>query len=217
MVANIIVLAGSLAGFILGIILFMNPNKPLFAKMITLAIGCVAYGRCFQIVRMLTSAKVTTEFQLGFLGVIGSLIFLFSVNFGLLDKTVDDKSKKNRAYRLIPIAAPLAALVLYLVFLGFADTNALTKIVGAALTFFAVQSSYFNLKHLIFPDKNGGVLSGLRVYNLLALVYSFLCIFEMIALSRGNLAINLVISVVMGIVVFLMIPTAIKGVKRWNN
>ena len=45
--------------------------------MITLAVGTMAFGRLYQVVRLLTGGEVVEKFQLGTLGVIGSLLFYY--------------------------------------------------------------------------------------------------------------------------------------------
>ncbi len=67
------------------------------------------FGRLYQVVRLLTVGDIFDRFQLGILGVLGSLLFLFSANFGMMDSLADDGSKEYVKYRIIPLAAPAAA------------------------------------------------------------------------------------------------------------
>ena len=76
--------------------------------MITLAVGCMTFAKLYQAVRILTSGDILNEFQLGVIGVIGSLLFIFSANFGLMDSLADDGSKEYFRYRIIPLVAPAA-------------------------------------------------------------------------------------------------------------
>lgn len=185
--------------------------------MITLAVGCMAFGRLYQTVRLLTGGSINNVFQLGVLGVIGSLMFLFSANYGAMDSIADDGSKKFGKYRIIPIAAPIAITALYLIFICFASLPMLTKVVGGLVALFAVQSSYYNLKHLIFPDVDFGIINCIKLYNLLALIYSFLCIAELIALSREREIATLIIGVFMGIVLLALVPALERGMKKWTT
>ncbi|MEE3427884.1 MAG: hypothetical protein VZQ55_02750 [Ruminococcus sp.] len=216
MISNTFIWICSLVSFIVGAIMFFKPSKPLFAKMITMAIGCIAFGRIFQVVRLMTDSEALKKFQLGFLGVIGSLVFLFAVNFCIVDKAVDDRSPKNQKYRFIPIVFPILAAAFYMIFIGFADVNLIVKICGAVLTLFVVQSIYFNAKHIFFPDLETGVLGALKPYNILALIYAYLCLAEIIALSGDYYILDLALSFVMGIVIILLIPAVAKGVKKWK-
>ena len=216
MLENIIVLAAAMVGFIYGILRFLKPHKALYPQMITLGVGCIAFGRLYQIVRLATGGRIMGEFQLGFLGAIGSLAFFFSANFGTIDGIADDGSKKFRKSRMTALLAPAAALILYVAFILFAEYTPFAKFGGAVLVFFVMQTSYFNLKHFLLPDVDYGIVNCLKEYNLTVLFYSFLCIAEFIALYSGHSVSEFVISILMGITVICIVPMVSKGVKKWT-
>ena len=216
LISNIFVCVCALISFIYGITQFFKPKKAIYAQMIVLGVGCIAFGRLYQVVRLLTGGDILHEFQLGILGVIGSLMFFFSANFGAIDSLADDKSKKYSKYRLIAFAAPLAALALYIVFLLFFDALRLWKIVGAVVTFFIMQTTYYNLKHLIFPDVDYGVINCLKPYNAAVLFYALFCIADIIAMSRESQIAVAIVSAEIGITVLLITPLLAKGVKKWT-
>lgn len=217
LIANIIVCVCALAGFIYGGIQFFRPKKALYAQMITLSLGCITFGRLFNIVRLITGGTLSDHFQLGFLGLIGSLMFFFSANYGTVDSLVDEGSKKLKKYRLIAIAAPVVIVAMYVVLFLLSDIPTLWKILGAVLTLFAMSASYFNLKHLIFPDVEFGVVKCLRTYNLLALIYTAAIFTECVALSRDNELLTLISCCVTGIVTAAMIPTVVRGIEKWKT
>lgn len=216
LIANIITCVCAFIGFRYGSIVFFKPKKAVFPQMITLAVGSMAFGRLYQAVRLLTGGEIYMEFQLGVFGVIGSLLFLFSANFGAMDSIADDKSKAFTKYRIVSFAAPVAAAVLYVLFALGTDLPVFAKIVSAAITVFVMQASYFHLKHLIFPDVDYGVIKCLRLYNLLALIYSFLCMAEMIAIGIGNEICILIVGVLMGAILISIVVSAERGIKKWT-
>ena len=216
LIANIIVCICAFIGFIYGIIQFFKPRKAVYAQMIALAVGCVAFGRLYQVVRLLTGGDMFNGFQLGVFGVIGSLLFLFSANFGAMDSLADDRSREFIKYRLISLAAPVAALVLYIIFVWFTDLPRSVKIASALVTVFVMQASYFHLKHLIFPDVDLGIIKCLRRYNLLALIYTFLCMAEMVVIGLGNETGILIVGVLIGSVMIGVIISAERGIKKWT-
>ena len=216
LIANIIICICAFIGFIYGMIKFFKPRKAVYAQMITLAVGCVAFGRLYQVVRLLTGGDMTSGFQLGVFGVIGSLLFLFSANFGAMDSLADDRSREFIKYRLISIAAPVSALVLYIIFVWFTDLPRSVKIASALVTVFVMQASYFHLKHLIFPDVDLGIIKCLRRYNLLALIYTFLCMAEMVVIGLGNETGILIVGVLIGSVMIGVIISAERGIKKWT-
>lgn len=217
LIANIVACGCAFIGFVYGVLKFFRPKKAVYAQMITLSVGCMALGRLYQVVRLLTVGDIFVRFQLGILGVIGSLLFLFSANFGMMDSLADDGSKKYSKYRIIPLAAPAVYIAAYLVFFLFSDCEPLVKIAAGILTVFVSGSSYFNLKHLIFPDVDFGVIKSLKLYNILALAFAALCVIEMIAVSRGSDAGILITSVLFGLTLLAITPTVERGIKRWTT
>ena len=217
LISNIFVFVCSLISFIYGITQFFKPKKAIYAQMIVLGVGCITFGRLYQVVRILTDGDIVNDFQLGILGIIGSLMFFFSANFGAMDSLADDRSKEYTKYRIIAFAAPITALLLYVIFILFGDVSRLWKIVGAIMTFFIMQTTYYNLKHLIFPDVEYGVINCLKPYNALVLFYALLCIADMIALTRENEVAVAAVSAQIGITVLLIIPMLVKGVRKWTT
>ena len=217
LITNIFTCVCAFIGFIYGIAKFFKPRKALYAQMITLAVGCMAFGRLYQTVRLLTGGEIYNEFQLGVLGAFGSLLFFFSANYGLMDSLADDGSKTFLKYRIIPLVAPLTAAVLYFIFILPYELPGIFKLIGAFLTLFVMGTSYYNLKHLIFPDVDFGVINCLKAYNLIVLLYSMMCIVEMISISRGAEILTTVIGVIIGIMLVIVVPVAERGIKKWTT
>lgn len=217
LIANIIVCVCAFIGFIHGIVKVLIPKKAVYAQMITLAVGCVAFGRLYQVVRLLTGGDMFNGFQLGVFGVIGSLMFLYSANYGAMDSLADDGTRKFLKYRLISIAAPVAALGLYVLFIFYTELPRSVKIASALVTIFVMHASYYNLKHLIFPDVDYGIIKCLKPYNLLALLYTFLCLAEMIVIGLGSEIGILTIGVLIGVILIGIVITLERGMKKWTT
>lgn len=218
LIANIIVCVCAIGGFVYGGAQFFRPKKALYAQMITLSLGCIAFGRIFNIVRLLTGGSLTDGFSLGFLGMIGSLMFFFSANYGTVDSIVDEGLKQYKNYRLLALAAPFMAAVMY-VGLFLVDTEMLFiyQLLGAVLMVFIMLASYYHMKHMIFPDVDFGVGKCLRPYNLLGLLYAGSIFVEFYALSQDNELFTLIICIVTGLIISLMIPTIVRGIKKWTT
>lgn len=217
LIANIIVCVCALAGCNYGGIKFFRPKQALYAQMITLSLGCIAFGRMFNIVRLLTDGNLTDHFQLGILGMIGSLMFFFSANFSAVDTHLDNGAKEYTKYRLIPLAAPGLFAVLYIVLFLLSDVSQLWKIQGGVLTLFAMAASYYHLKRLIFPDAAFGIVKFLKPYNLLALIYTASIFAECVAMSRSNEVLTLICCCVTGLVTAAIIPTVVRGIAKWKT
>jgi hypothetical protein len=216
LIANLITCICAFIGFVYGIVKFFKPKKAVYAQMITLSVGCMAFGRLYQVVRLLTEGDITDSFQLGILGFIGSLLFLFSANFGAMDSLADDGSKKFIKYRIIPFAAPVVLVAVYLIFAFLLIIKGGAFIIGAVITFFAAQASYFNLKHLIFPDVDYGVIKCLKPYNLIALIYSLTCVLEIVFINSENGIAVLIIGLIMSGLLIAIVPSVERGMKKWT-
>ena len=217
LIANIITWLCAFGSFIYGAVVFFRPKKAVYAQMITLFAACMSFGRLYQVVRLITVGDVLKHFQLGVVGVVGALLFLFSANFGVMDSLADDGSKAFMKYRLIPLAAPILITGLYAGLILPGDFLAFVKIVSGVICAVAACASYYNLKHLIFPDVDFGVIKCLKTYNFLALVFEFLCVAEVIANSRGNETAVLVIGILMGAVLIAVVPAVERGIKKWTT
>ncbi len=217
MTTNIIVCACAFVSFIYGCVKFFHPRKALFAKMVTLAAGSVGVGRLYLIVRLLIGGDILSRFQLGELGLIGSFFFFFSANYGLMDSLADDGSKKNRKYRLLALIAPVAAAVIFATMILAGDVSRQIKIQSAVMTILIMGTTYYCLKHFLFPDVDYGVINCLKSYNLLVLLFSFMCLVEKIAIGRQNGVLLLITDVLIGIVILLMTPAMARGIKKWTT
>ena len=216
LIANIITCVCAFVGFIYGSITSFKPKKAVYPQMITLAVGCMAFGKLYQVVRLVTSGEIFGQFQLGVFGYIGSLLFLFSANYGAMDRIADDKSKAFRKYRIIGLAAPCVVAVLYAFFIFSTELPVMAQIVSVVTVVLAMNASYFHLKHLIFPDVDYGVIKCLRPYNFSALIYTFLCLVEMIVIGTGNEISILIIDILMGVILIDIIVLSERGIKKWK-
>lgn len=214
LIANIIACAGALGGFVFGAVRYFRPKEAAYVQMITFSAGVAFFGRLYQIIRMITVGYTVNQFHSGNLAVAGSLLFLFAANFGIMDSLGDDGSKELGKYRIIPIAAPVSAIALYVIFFPFSNLSVVMKIVTCVITLLAALASYFNLKHLILPDTDLGAVRCMRPFNLLALIYDFLCIAEFIMMTNRIDWATLAVCAVSGVIMPLIIIFADRGIKQ---
>ena len=215
-ISELIVLICALIGFVYGMIKYSGLNKPPFPQIIVFAVGCVACGRLYLVVQNLTGTDLTDKFHLGVLGVIGSLLFIFSANFAAADSVGDKGSLKVGKYRLIAAAAPLTALLFYVISSVVVQKTTLELILGLGLTVMVMCTSYFNLKHLLLSHTDNGLMNRLKAYNILALIYAFLCMVQQFALAINSEIAALITGILIGAVMLFIIPAIEIGVKKWK-
>ena len=67
-------------------------------------------------------------------------MFLFSANFGAMDRLADDKSNTFRKCRIIAFAAPCAVAVLYALFIFSTELPIMAQVVSAVTTLLAMRA-----------------------------------------------------------------------------
>lgn len=207
----------ALAGFLYGLHQFFGRKRILYMQMIVLGVGCAMMGRFLETLLIFAEDELPVGFHIGVLGIIGSFLFFFTANYGQMDSLVDDGSKKFLKYRLIGLIAPAFFLLLFVVYLLMTGFNENTS-VYASETAAVCIASYYNLKHLVIEDVDFGIIRSIRGYNLLALIYGFLCMSQMIVFSLRVPDVIIVISyVLLSIVMLIFIPVLARGVKKWTT
>ncbi len=213
--ANLCVLIGAAAGFGYGVVVFFASKSPLYARMITGAVGCAMLSRLSDVVRALAGFVDIYGFQLSMLSTVGVFLFLLTANAGLMDGLADDGTKKFSKYRLMALAAPCAILLLNIpIFLS--DALQVTKIASLVVSLIIAAASYFNLKHAIFPDVEFGVIHCVRNYNLCALAYAFLHMAELVVIACGFTPALIVLGLLLAVDSALILPVLKKGIQQWQ-
>ena len=213
---NLAVFLAALSGFLRGAPRYLRPRKPLYASIIVMGMGCVALGRLFQCVRLLTGFPLTGGFQVGVLGVMGAFSFFFSSNYGQIDSLVDDGGPAFRRYRALAWAGPAGIAVLYVpVLLG--PQGPADKAIGAVVAAVIAAACYFHVKHLLIPDVDYGVVRCLRRFNALALLFAALCMLESIALAYSSGALLIASGVLLTAAAAAVVPVMDRGVRAWRT
>ena len=204
-------------GFSYGIFRFFREKSALYIRMIVFSVGCAMFGRLFESLQLIANGYIAGGFHVGVLGIAGSFLFLFSANYGQMDSIVDDGSEQFKKTKLISLIAPLAVLGMWCILVVSKGFNKTTVAYGVE-TLVIAPAVYFNFKHLIIEDVDFGLIRAIRLYNLLAIVYAFLCMAEMFVKSFNNpLVFIIIIYVLQCLVLLAIIPVLERGVKTWTT
>ena len=215
-IAEIVPLAATLFSLIYGLKYFFKKGKPLFLQSITMAMGCHALGSIYHLCQTLTTDTVLEGFTPAYLGRIGFFLFLITASYGQMDRIVDDGSKKIRPSRIIALAAPICAILLYLPNGFMEDLPTVTKIAVMLVWIPGTVSVYYNLKHSIIPDFDFGFIKAIKPYNVLATCLGFaelLCLTAWDFLYGTQLVIT---SFVFAVLCIAMMLEAKKGAEKWT-
>ena len=209
-----VVVLMSIIALVYGLYVSTSRKMPLYFQLSVATVACLLLGYIFDICDYIVNVSLPEGYLIGYLGSIGSFLFLLTGSIGYMDGIVDDGSPQTKKYRYIALIGPIVAAAL-LVPNIFADVPTSTKVVYSILWIPAMFSSYFNLKHAIIPDMGFGFVKAIRPFNLSALSFTFL---QLIHLTLWNYCdwIPLLISgFIFGSSCIVMVVMADKGVKKW--
>ena len=207
----------TLFAFIFGAINYFKKGKPLFCQLVTCAMGCFTMAYIFELLQIFITKNIETGFQVGNLGIIGGMAFLFTASFGELDDKVDDKKDKSLLkYRLIALLAPLLILLIYVPSL-FTSNTIETKIVTLIQFIFIGPAAYYSFKHLLLPNDKLGIVKPIKIYSLIELLIELFITLELSAINHGSTLFMIIFVVISSILFILIIPFLKKGVKKWTQ
>lgn len=201
--------------FIFGAVNFFKKKTAMYAQLITCSMGCFAMSYLFELLLVYATGEIRSGFQVGNLGLIGGMAFLFSASYGQMDGLVDDRSKEFLKYRLIALIAPLAILLLYLPSL-FGSVQLQTKLVTLLQFLFIGPAAYYNLKHIIIPDVDLGIIKSIRGYNITALILELFVTLELVSTNLEMKIPMIAFAVALSITFVLIIPMLKRGMKKWT-
>ena len=205
----------ALSGVVLGFDC-LRPRKPLYSMMIVMGLGCFAIGKVYTLTRQLTGLETSGIFHVGILGTVGAFAFFFSSNFGQIDSLVDDGSRGNMIYRIIPLTAVAAMTGIY-AFILLSPAAAAEKITDGLALSAAAAAGYYHLKHLLIPDVDNGIVKCLRGYNALALIFGFGAALELTASAYSLERLGYAACAAESIVLVLIVPIMKRGVRNWSR
>lgn len=213
---RLFVVIASLSGVVYGLFRTSKEKMPQYFMMIVSGVGCAAMGRSFEVLQQLLSGINTMGFQIGILGVVGSILFLFTANQCLIDRLVDDDSGGMKKYRILGLIAPMFFLIMEIAVV-LSGSGLEQNMVLGSIAFVAMLARYFHFKHLLLPDIHGELIRGLRGYNLTALLYETLCMGERLCMAYNAPMLSMmIVYILMGLSLAALIPILEIGVKKWT-
>ena len=197
-----------------GIFSVITKKLPLYFQLSLCVVACLMLGYIFDICDYVVNIALEEGFFIGYLGSIGSFLFLLTASIGYMDGIIDDGSSQMKKCRYISLIAPVLAAALWIPNV-LADVPVGTKIVYSVLWIPAMCSSYFNLKHAIIPDMGFGFVKAIRPFNIAALAFTFLQLIHLTLWNYCGWILLLISGIVFGSSCIVMVVMADKGVEKW--
>ena len=205
------------AAFAVGALRLFRKGIPKYFKLYVCAAGCYMLEELWVFVNLLLGnggqdGLVTVRL----FGFFGCLCFMLSANANEFDLVVDDV--RDRKARLISLAAPVALLALYALYV-FSPSNtkpAAADIVGLISISPALFAARYSLKHLLLPVDAMGFLPAIRGIDIAALVFyaaNYLYPHADLYCSKTVMAIY---DLALAVMLFAVMLLCMKGAKKWK-
>ncbi len=215
-VTNIYLLICACAGLIYGLTASYRRKQPLYFRLMIFPMACQVFLRAFYIVTLLCYGDLPDGFNIGFLGFAAFFLFLYLPNVGVIDHLLDENGRGYKKYRLLALILPAAELALAVLTMLYDGFELDVRISCAVLLLLAALAGYFNLKHLIMPDIEGGIVRALRSFNALCIALELLTLAEVglyCASLRGS--VFAIIQALLGVMYVVFLPLLNKETKKW--
>ena len=215
-IANLIILAASLFGFLYGTFTILIRKNPLYLKMVVLAMACITISRGYVLLQHLVGRSEPEIFHVGMLGLLGCFLFFFSANFGMIDGLADDGSNEFLKVRLISWLVPAVLVAGFIVCCDFSKMD--SKLISYSVVMLVIAlASRYHFKHLIFPDVDFGVVRAIRGYNAVALLLCISTTVLIIADIRDSVGLYFGAGIAMSLWCLILIPILKKEATKWTT
>ena len=208
------------SAFAFGAAKLFRKKKPLYFQLYVLACGCIMLERLIELAAAICETEAGGMTAAGFFGMLSFALFILSANRGTLDGIVDDRREgRNRRARLLALAAPAvtAPLVVADVLVHAGKTTPASGILLFIALIPVIPASYYNLKHLLLPMDEIGLLRATRPCNVFALLFLTVnTAFDLLSVISAEFAVTAVCSIGSAVLAALLVAGAVKGEKRWK-
>lgn len=214
LIYELVPLTLSLIGFIIGMVNILKKKAPYFFTLIIFAVGCFVIEQASLAVN--TVCEIYDTIWIGVLGVFGCNLFLLSANYGALDKVVDETGLSG-GKKLLSLIAPAAlTIATVMIFLIWMDRDMLSAVVFTLILIPAIPTSYYNVKHLLLPEDDIGLLKAIKGCDMMSLVFFFMSVVHLFVIMTDSIPGIVIAEVLLALSVLGLALTAVKGVRQWK-
>lgn len=205
----------SLSAIILGLTILSKNKIPMYFKFMA------GMAFCHMLMELHTQASyicgnTNDSIIVKTLAIIGSVLFLFSAEYGLIDKIVDDGNTKS-TIKLVSCTIPMILIFWYVVILTMGlENNCLKMICFGLIVLLMAFTSYFNMKHLIMNEDEIGFLKSSRLCNIFEILYYFELEVLWVSEISGIRFFSEIVSLLLSVTVFALVLSAKSGAKKWK-
>lgn len=216
LIPNIYLLICAAFGLGYGFHIMFTRKPPAYFKLVLFSMASQVFARIYYIISIVCYGGIPDTFNLGFIGFASFLLFLFFANYGQIDMLVDDRQNLITKYRVIPLIIPVVELIVALLSILADKVELSVTIPYVILSIIAGLAGYLNMKHLIIPDVEDGIVRAIRGYNLVAVLVEILTLAEIGLVCFEASQFVVFVQVALGILFVIMMPLLNKEVRKWT-
>lgn len=218
LIANLYLLTCSGIGICHGFTRILSHKKaPAYLHFVTFAMLSAFFSRVFYSLSIAFYGGLPDTFNIGFLGYAATFLYIFFANYGQMDLLIDDRRTLKKRYRIIPIILPAIEVAVSVISLFCGSVNFAVCVSFVIISVTAGLAAYFNVKHLIAPDIEFGIVRSIRGFNLIAVITGILSLAEIGLSVFGCPDPIIFVQAALGIMYLLMIAVLDKEMKRWTT
>ncbi len=211
---EIVPLSISLIGFIIGMVNILKKKAPFYFTLIVLAVGCFVLEQVSLAVN--TVCEVYDDVWVGSLGVLGCNLFLLSANYGALDKVVDETGLSG-GKKLLSLIAPAAlTIATVIIFFIWKDRDMLSAVVFTLILVPAIPTSYYNVKHLLLPADDLGLLKAVKRCDIMSLIFFIMAVIYLYIIQFDAIPPIIIAAILLASTILGIALAAVKGVRQWK-
>ena len=211
---NLYLLVCACVGLIYGLTVAYKQKQPLYFKLMVFPIACQFFSRAFTLVTLLCYRELPDGFNIGLLGYAGFYLFLYLPNVGVIDHLLDEQKKGITKQKLLSAILPTVEAAVAVSTLFVHRVSIAARISFLVLALLAGLAGYFNMKHALTPDVEGGIVRTLRKFNFACILFELLTLAE-VGLSFFGSYSPIALAVVLGIFYVGFLPFLNKETKKW--
>lgn len=211
---NLYLLVCACVGLIYGLTAAFRQKQSLYFKLMVFPIACQFFSRAFTLVTLLCYREMPDGFNIGLLGYAGFYLFLYLPNVGVIDHLLDEQKKGITKQKLISAILPAAEAAVAVSLLFVQRASIAVRISFLVLALLAGLAGYFNMKHALTPDVEGGIVRTLRKFNFVCILFEVLTLAEVGLFFFGSYS-PIVLAAVLGVFYVGFLPFLKKETKKW--
>lgn len=213
-ITNIYLLICACAGLIYGLAALYKKKQPLYFKLMVFPIACQVFSRAFYTITLLCYGELPDTFHIGLLGFAAFFLFLYLPNVGVIDYLLDAEKKEFTKHKLLSLIIPIVELAVSINVLFYDQVSLSVRISFVVLSILAGFAGYFNMKHLLIPDVEDGIVRALRRFNFTCIVLELLTLAEVWFYCFSSQS-PIIIQALLGVFYLVFLPLLKKEIKKW--